>query len=274
MRALWAIAFFVGLATCYSGGQQTSPSGPPPVPDAQPAKLMVYTSGPGVTAPELLPGTPSIFLDEKCKKKVKSTIPISLYVDAEGVPRDLTILYPKELKLDELALNMVASDRFKPGTYKGLSVPVAETVLVTLNVCMDEKKNSSGQQTDQVRLLSLPEQKAVPLQKPPETDEIVNFGALEKVGGKVSAPVILYAPNPEFTDEARRAKYSGVVLVSIIVDTQGIPRNLHVVHPIGMGLDQKAIAAVKKYRFKPAMKDGQPVPVKIGIEVNFRIYPR
>jgi TonB family protein len=79
---------------------------------------------------------------------------------------------------------------------------------------------------------------------------------------------------PEFTDEARRAKYWGVVLVSIIVDAQGMPRDLHVVHPIGMGLDQKAIEAVKKFRFKPAMKDGKPVPVKVTIEVNFRLYTR
>ena len=271
MRALWVVALFIGLGTSFSGGQQSSPSAPPPVPDAQPAKVMVYTLGPGVTAPELLPGTPRIFLDEKCKKKVKSMIPISLYVDAEGVPRDLTILYPKESKLDELALKTVAGDRFKPGTYKGLPVPVAETVVVTLYACMAEKKNSFGQQTDQVRLWSLPEQNAIPLQKPTETDEIALLGALEKVGGRVSVPVIVHSVVPEFTDEARRAKYWGVVLVSIIVDAQGMPRDLHVVHPIGMGLDQKAIEAVKKYRFKPAMKDGKPIAVPVKIEINFRL---
>ncbi|HME59198.1 MAG TPA: energy transducer TonB [Terracidiphilus sp.] len=274
MRSIWFVALIVGLGIGFSAGQQTSPSAPPPMPDTLPAKVMVYTMGPGVTAPELLPVTQTPIPNEKCKKKVKSMIPISLYVDAEGVPRDLNLLYPKELKLDEMALKIVAADWFKPGTYKGLPVPVAETVVVTLYACMAEKKDSSGQQTDQVRLWSLPEQNAIPLQKSPEIDDIASIGALEKVGGKVSAPVIVHSVVPEFTDEARRAKYWGVVLVSIIVDAQGMPRDLHVVHPIGMGLDQKAIEAVKKFRFKPAMKDGKPVPVKVTIEVNFRLYTR
>ena len=80
-------------------------------------------------------------------------------------------------------------------------------------------------------------------------------------------------PEAEFSDEARRAKYQGVCLISLIVDAQGNPQNPHVVRPLGMGLDEKALEAVRKYKFKPAMKDGKtPVPVMITIEVNFRLY--
>jgi TonB family protein len=139
---------------------------------------------------------------------------------------------------------------------------------------MDKRKDSSGQQIDQVRLWSPPEQKAIPLQKPTETDEIALLGALEKIGGSVSAPVVVHSVVPEFTDEARKAKYQGAVIVSIIVDAQGMPRNVHVTRPLGMGLDQKAIEAVMKFRFKPAMKDGKPVPVQVSIEINFRLYTR
>ena len=98
-------------------------------------------------------------------------------------------------------------------------------------------------------------------------------GGLYRVGGGVSAPVALNSVEAEFSDEARRAKYQGVCLISLIVDAQGNPQNPRVVRALGMGLDEKAIEAVKKYKFKPAMKDGKtPVPVMITVEVNFRLY--
>jgi periplasmic protein TonB len=90
--------------------------------------------------------------------------------------------------------------------------------------------------------------------------------------GGVTAPVPLISPEAEFSDEARRAKYQGVCLISIIVDAQGNPRNPRVVQRLGMGLDEKALEAVLKYRFKPAMRAGRPVPVMITVEVNFHLY--
>ncbi len=97
-------------------------------------------------------------------------------------------------------------------------------------------------------------------------------GGLMKVGGVVSAPVLIYSPDPEFSDEARRAKYQGICVVGLIVDAQGNPREARVVRPLGMGLDQKALEAVRQYKFKPALYKGRPVAVAIDIEVNFRIY--
>lgn len=98
-------------------------------------------------------------------------------------------------------------------------------------------------------------------------------GGLYRIGGGVSAPVAIFTPEAEFSDEARRAKYQGVCLISLIVDAQGNPQNPRVIRPLGMGLDEKALEAVRKYKFKPAMKDGHiPVPVMITVEVNFRLY--
>ena len=83
----------------------------------------------------------------------------------------------------------------------------------------------------------------------------------------------LHSVEAEFSDEARRAKYQGVCLISLIVDTQGNPQNIRVARALGMGLDEKAIEAIRQYKFKPAMKDGKtPVPVMITIEVDFRLY--
>lgn len=98
-------------------------------------------------------------------------------------------------------------------------------------------------------------------------------GGLFRIGGGVSAPVPIVSPEAEFSDEARRAKYQGVCLVSLIVDAQGNPQNPRVIRALGMGLDEKALEAVRRYKFKPALKDGRtPVPVMITIEVNFRLY--
>lgn len=97
-------------------------------------------------------------------------------------------------------------------------------------------------------------------------------GGLYHVGGGVSAPVPLNSVEAEFSDEARRAKYQGVCLISLIVDAQGNPQNPRVVRALGMGLDEKALEAVRKYKFKPAMKGNTPVPVMITVEVNFRLY--
>jgi protein TonB len=98
-------------------------------------------------------------------------------------------------------------------------------------------------------------------------------GGLYHIGGGISAPVLLYSIDPEFSDEARRAKYQGIVVVNIIVDAQGNPQNPRVVRALGMGLDEKANEAIRKYRFKPALKDGKtPVPVQMNVEIDFHLY--
>jgi TonB family protein len=99
-------------------------------------------------------------------------------------------------------------------------------------------------------------------------------GGLRRVGDGVSAPYLVNKVEAEFSDEARRAKYEGTVVVNLIVDAQGNPQNVHVVRHLGMGLDEKAVEAVQKYKFKPAMdqKTGKPVPVPVNVEVRFRLY--
>jgi periplasmic protein TonB len=92
------------------------------------------------------------------------------------------------------------------------------------------------------------------------------------VGGGVSAPLVLSSVDPEYSDEARRAKYTGIVVVSLVVDAFGMPQRVHVIRHLGMGLDEKAIQAVQQYRFKSAEYQGRPVPVEVNIEVNFQIY--
>jgi protein TonB len=83
---------------------------------------------------------------------------------------------------------------------------------------------------------------------------------------------VLYSVEPEFSEEARKAKFAGNVLVNLWVDTNGLPSHIRVIRPVGMGLDEKAVEAVRQYRFKPAMENGKPVLVELNIEVNFQIF--
>jgi periplasmic protein TonB len=97
-------------------------------------------------------------------------------------------------------------------------------------------------------------------------------GGAFRVGGGVSAPHATYAPDPEYSEEARRAKYQGTVLLGVIVGSDGRPRDIRVQRSLGMGLDEKAIEAVRQWRFDPSLKDGHPVAVEVNIEVSFRLY--
>jgi protein TonB len=97
-------------------------------------------------------------------------------------------------------------------------------------------------------------------------------GGVFTVGGGVSAPVALYDPEPEYSEEARKAKYQGSVVLWVVIDASGHPREIRVQRSLGMGLDEKAIEAVRNWMFTPAKKDGQPVAVQVNIEVNFRLY--
>ncbi|MGA7336560.1 MAG: energy transducer TonB [Candidatus Sulfotelmatobacter sp.] len=97
-------------------------------------------------------------------------------------------------------------------------------------------------------------------------------GGVYRAGRGVTPPRPIFSPDPEFSEEARKAKYQGVCTLMIVVDTDGRPTNLRVVNSLGMGLDEKALETVKTWRFEPGMKDGHPVKVEMAVEVDFHLY--
>lgn len=97
-------------------------------------------------------------------------------------------------------------------------------------------------------------------------------GGLMSVGGGVSAPAVIHSVEPEFTEQARQADFQGTVALQLIVDAQGNPQNVRVTKPLGMGLDEKAIEAVRQYKFRPAMYQGHPVAVQIVVDVEFHLH--
>jgi TonB family protein len=97
-------------------------------------------------------------------------------------------------------------------------------------------------------------------------------GGVYSVGGGVSEPVPIYKPDPAYSEEARKAKYQGTVVLWIVVDASGAVTDCRVVKPLGLGLDEKAVETVRTWKFKPASRNGTPVPVRVMVEVSFRLF--
>jgi periplasmic protein TonB len=97
-------------------------------------------------------------------------------------------------------------------------------------------------------------------------------GGVFRVGGGVSAPRPISTPDPEYSEEARKAKYQGTCVLWLVVGPDGKPRDIRIARSLGLGLDEKAVEAVKRWMFEPALKDGRPVAVQINVEVSFRLY--
>jgi len=96
-------------------------------------------------------------------------------------------------------------------------------------------------------------------------------GGVFRVGGGVSSPELVYKVDPEYSEQARKSKYQGTVVLNLVVQRDGSVRDIRVMTSLGMGLDEKAIEAVKQWRFRPGQKGGQAVDVSAVIEVTFRL---
>jgi TonB family protein len=86
------------------------------------------------------------------------------------------------------------------------------------------------------------------------------------------SPAVIYrAPDPPYTESARKAGLQGTVRISLVVGPDGTPQNLRVMSPLGLGLDESAIEAVSRWRFSPSLVNGQPTAMGTVVEVNFHL---
>jgi len=274
-------ALFVGLSVGVAACQQAGSTS-----DGATAPAKIYEEGPDLIAPELLPTERAIPNTSVCTRESDDEITLTMIVDAGGKPRDVSVIGPKGTPVERLAQRIVEQDTFKPGTLKGEAVEVRLKAQVSIEGCYATKKDANGNSSEVFRLKAQPvqtfgtkvKQEEVDPQLEPSAAAYLNdvTGAVENpgvehVGHGVSAPVPLNFVEAEFSEEARRKHIEGVCLVSAIVDVHGMPQNLRIARALGYGLDEKALEAVRKYHFKPAMKAGVPVPVMITVEVNFRL---
>jgi TonB family protein len=97
------------------------------------------------------------------------------------------------------------------------------------------------------------------------------FNCAQQPDRNVTPPRATYSPAPEFSEEARKRKVAGTVLLSVTVGVDGVPHDIKVEKGIGYGLDEKAVEAVSRWKFDPALKDGQPIEKQIKVEVSFNL---
>ncbi len=243
-------------------------------PPAQSGLITVYRVGDRVTAPEVVP---TRFTTADCDAPLSGEIDIATIVDISGVPRNMVFVHPLGSHLDRLALATLAAERFKPGELNGVPVPVTESVSVKLEACPVHAQSGSGADATYLRVHSQPELRFAATDiYPAEVEygsDLSNNGGLFHVGPDVTAPVRLLGSNTIEVGSGKKAKYQGDVILTLIVDANGMPLNVRVARPLGMGLDQKAIDEMRQARFRPAMfKRKRPVPVDITVLVNFRLY--
>jgi TonB family protein len=178
---------------------------------------------------------------------------LSATVSTEGTLQKVEVLGGDE-DFTPLALNAVQQWRYAPATLSGQ--PVEAKVFVVV-------ESIKGDVNSELELDTVPTQPA----------DLLPGEEVFKVDPRtMKAPKALYSPDPEYSEKARVAKYSGVGVLGVVVGRDGNPKTVWVSKKLGLGLDEKAIEAVRQWKFEPAMKNGQPVAAAINVEVSFRLY--
>lgn len=229
-----------------------------------------------VTEPTLIPSeAPAIA--QNCKKKRREEVELDVLINSSGIPAQYYFQTVHGDEADMIALRTVADDHFAPAKRGEVAIQVERTVAVNMELCVEKQKQSNGTKSELLTLATSPDQRIFRSANMSTGElqiqtQIPDNGRPYKIGGSVWAPKPLFTPEAQFTGQARKANKQGICLIRLIVDQHGAPENMQVVLPLGMGLDDEAINAVKRYRFRPAMKDGKiAVPVFITIEINFRL---
>jgi TonB family protein len=234
----------------------------------------VYKVSSDVTPPELLPLDFTTTPRSDCQQVESGEVQLSLIVDDSGKPRNAYFVRALGSSLDRLALGVLVADRFNPGKHDGVPVAVAMLIKLKLEGCVVVEKSASGIENLHVRLKSEPAQTLSPEKDVPSNLILDDNRPLDKgfssgLGGGVSAPIPLITPDAKFPSDKKLRK-TGICLISLTVDANGIPQSPRVVRSLSPEMDKQALEAVDQYRFKPATKNGQPMPVMMTIVVKFR----
>jgi TonB family protein len=217
----------------------------------------VYFVGPEVAAPTLVNAVPAVYTDDMLKSDKKGISVWSMVIGADGAPVNIHLFQPLGVAFDTAAIEAIKQCTFAPGRLRGEPVAVHIGVAVPFHY-------GKYPSVPVVAILEKdldPSGSGSPAHKKPKVRCPTN-----------SDPVLIHTVEPIFSSDAIKAMYQGVVLLSALVGVDGSTSDVRVVRALGMGLDEKAVEAVQRYRYKPAIKDGKPVPMRITLEVNFRIY--
>ena len=265
MRNVYTLFAFVGLLAIPAYGQEgaapATQDGPlsikPTLPIAD--RDGAYRVGSGIKSPVLTnavnPDVPSAADDRIPSRHFQ----FQVVVNADGTIKLRDVFPNDQSRYLDNAISAVKHSTFQAGSLNGLPVPV----LVCVGVAYSPFRPPSTQivDCDQERLRRID---AGQYSGPPVDDPF-------KPPPGATHPVVIHSVVAEFSDQARRARYEGSGLVSLIVNEQGMPTEIHIERHLEYGLDDKMIEAVSQYRFRPATLDGKPIPVRIRIEISFRL---
>ncbi|MGD0347881.1 MAG: energy transducer TonB [Terracidiphilus sp.] len=222
----------------------------PPQPDSG----GVYEAGAGVTSPVLLNPAPVTDLQDGLASCASHFLRIVAVVEANEAIRIRSTTPHLGNACDALALSALQEFQFQPGMLNDKPVPVA--VCILLNV------GSIRPPVPRLVPCSGPGAFGVP---PPIADDTLHLPPGTK------PPVLINNVAADFSNDARKNRIQGVVIVSLVVDEEGMPIDIRLVRGVGHGLDENAIAAVSQYRFRPATLDGKAVAYPITVEVDFHL---
>jgi TonB family protein len=227
---------------------QDKPVQDKPVPD----KDGVYAVVDGIVPPAMVSAVPPVFPASVTTELANPLICLlSAVIGVDGTVSKVQVTRGCNEVFSDAAIDSVTHSQYQPGTLEGKPVPV----LVHVRVAFQDPLFANAPR------LALRYREASPNARP--SRKLYD-----------TPPRPLQTVEAQFSDKARRNGTEGTVIISTTVDEMGLPTDVQVVHGVGDGLDEEAVKAVRHYRFKPAMKDGSPVPAKISVEVSFRLYSR
>lgn len=231
-----------------------------------------HQAGEGLTAPVLLPPTLKVSAPKHCEE-LDGVVKFAATIDAAGLPHELKSLEASDHRLIGFATEIVQAQRFKPATMDGSPTSVPIELTIGLHTCTQREKHPVDGSFYQFTLRAHP-LIALAVVAPAAAPEVVSatrteVAATEQVGEHISAPIPTAITDPQIP-VSRKLPKRGFCLLSITVDSNGIPQNIHVFRGLEPELDSNAMEAAKNWRFKPALRDGgTPVAVEGTIAATF-----
>lgn len=271
--------YSIALASLLLLAAHTPGAQPQPADSQTPEKVFAF--GSGITAPELLPHPATKpYVSDHCKGDEEGKVTLSLIIDTNGEPRNVYFLTPIGDDLDVLALKHALEDRFRPGAKDGKPVAVAASIELSLRTCLRDEKDAQGKQQVVLHLASEPQQRLMPPLDPHEQVVLVTGSGLAPnpstpdagifaVGGDIKPPVE-FPPAPSTNAAVQRLLGGGVYKVSVVVDRYGMPERLKILDAEQPGREPQVAGIIRLWRFKPALRNGEPVPVRTQVKINSR----
>jgi TonB family protein len=220
----------------------------------------------------LLPATLTVSTLKHCDE-LDGVVKFAAVVDAAGLPQSLKTLDASDRRLVGFATELIQAQRFKPGVVDGSATAVAVELTVGLHTCTQREKHPADENFYRFTLRAHP-LIALAVVAPPVASESASAAhaqanPAEQVGGRVSAPIPTVLTDPAIPVSLKLPK-RGFCLLGVTISANGLPQNIHVVRSLDPELDSYAIEAVKNWRFKPALRDGNaPVAVDGTVAATF-----